>query len=137
MVCESEVLINARLSTVWDVLTDSSNLTVWDSGIADIDGDLQDGAAVRLRMTGHRRTLRVRVGQDPPEVMSWRVALPFHLFRAVRTFILIPQEGRILLKVSDDFSGPLGRWFSPPTAQDLDNFLDAVLRRAELLDRTS
>jgi hypothetical protein len=66
----------------------------------------------------------------------WEYCL-FACSGAVRTFILIPREGRILLKVSDDSSGPLGRWFTPPTAQDLDHFLDAALRRAELLDRTS
>jgi hypothetical protein len=44
----SEALINARLSTVWDVLTDSGNMTVWNSGVTEIDGDLRDGETVRI-----------------------------------------------------------------------------------------
>jgi hypothetical protein len=91
IVCESEALIKARSSTVWDVITESGNLTVWESGIADIDGDLQDREAVSLRINRHGRTLRARIRQNPPEMMTWTAALPLRLFRAVRTFVLIPQ----------------------------------------------
>jgi hypothetical protein len=137
VVYESEALINARSSTVWDVVTDSGNLTVWDSGVVGIDGDLQDRGAVSLRISRHGRILRVRVRQNPPEVMTWTAALPFRLFQAVRTFVLIPQAERTLLRVTDASTGPLGRWLPPATAEDLNDFVDAVRHRAELLDRTT
>jgi hypothetical protein len=45
---EAEALINARPSTVWDILTDTSNLTVWESGITDLAGDLRHGEKTRV-----------------------------------------------------------------------------------------
>lgn len=137
VVCEAEALIIARSSTVWDVITDSGNLTVGDSGIAAGHGDLQDREVVSLRISRQGRTLRVRIRQNPPEAMTWTAALPLRLFRAVRTFVLIPQDGHTLLRVTDASFGPLGRWLPPATAEDLDDFVDAVRHRAELLDRTS
>ena len=60
----SEALINARFSTVWDVLTDSGNMTVWNSGITEIDGDLRDGETVRITTLRRGRPVRARVRQD-------------------------------------------------------------------------
>ena len=53
-----EVLINARFSTVWDVLTDSGNMTVWNSGVTGIDGDLRDGETVRITTLRQGRPVR-------------------------------------------------------------------------------
>lgn len=136
LVCEAEALIKADSSTVWDILTDSSNLPVWGSGITDISGELKDKNAVRLRIGRHGRTLRVRVRQSPPENMTWTATLPLRLFRIIRTFDLVPQADGTHLTVTDASSGPLGRWYPPATAEDLDNFVDAVRHRAELLYRT-
>jgi hypothetical protein len=133
----SEVLIEARLSTVWDVLTDSGNMTVWNSGVTEIDGDLRDGETVRITTLRHGRPVRARVRQDSGEVMTWTSALPFRLLRVVRSFSLVPDSGRTRLKVSVEASGPLRRWSSPATQQDLDDFVAAARHRAELLDRTS
>jgi hypothetical protein len=136
LVCESEALIDARFSTVWDVLTDSSNLEVWNSGIADINGELRDGTTVRLTIARHSRTLRVRIRQRPPEHMTWTATVPLLLFKVVRSFVLTPHAERTLLQVTDKSSGPLRRWFPPATAEDLTGFVDAVQHRAELFERT-
>ena len=48
---ESETLIIARNSTVWEVLTDKSTLTVWDSGITGLTGDLRHGVNIRIKLT--------------------------------------------------------------------------------------
>jgi uncharacterized protein YndB with AHSA1/START domain len=133
----AEVLINARLSTVWDVLTDSGNMTVWNSGVTEIDGDLRDGERVRITISGRGRPVRTRIRQDSGEVMTWTSALPLRLLRVVRSFTLIPRSGRTLLKVTVEASGPLRRCSSPATQQDLDDFVAAARHRAELLDRTS
>ncbi|MFP3461103.1 SRPBCC family protein [Arthrobacter globiformis] len=133
----AEVLINARLSTVWDVLTDSGNMTVWNSGVTEIDGDLRDGERVRITTSRTGRPVRARIRQDSGEVMTWTSALPLRLLRVVRSFTLIPRSGRTLLKVTVEASGPLLRWSSPATQQDLDDFVAAARHRAELLDRTS
>jgi uncharacterized protein YndB with AHSA1/START domain len=69
---ESEALINARASTVWEVITDAGNLTVWQSGITAIDGELRNGGTIRIKTTdGGGRILRFRVQQMPGEVMIW------------------------------------------------------------------
>lgn len=133
----SEVLINARFSTVWDVLTDSGNMTVWNSGVTEIDGDLRDGETVRITTLRQGGPVRARVRQDTGGVMTWTSALPMRLLRVVRSFSLIPDLGRTLLKVTVEASGPLLRWSSPATQQDLDDFVAAARHRAELLDRTS
>ena len=133
----SEVLINARFSTVWDVLTDSGHMTVWNSGVTEIDGDLRDGETVRITTLRQGGPVRARVRQDTGGVMTWTSALPMRLLRVVRSFSLIPDLGRTLLKVTVEASGPLLRWSSPATQQDLDDFVAAARHRAELLDRTS
>jgi len=133
----SEALINARLSTVWDVLTDSGNMTVWNSGVTEIDGDLRDGETVRITTLRHGHPVRARVRQDSGGVMTWTSVLPLRLLRVVRSFTLIPDSGRTLLKVTVEASGPLRRWSAPATQQDLDDFVAAARHRAELLDRTA
>ena len=133
----SEVLINARFSTVWDVLTDSGNMTAWNSGVTGIDGDLRDGGAVRITTLRQGGPVQARVRQDTGGVMTWTSALPMRLLRVVRSFSLIPDLGRTLLKVTVEASGPLLCWSSPATQQDLDDFVAAARHRAELLDRTS
>lgn len=82
-ILEAGILINARSSTVWDVITDASSYTVWDSGITEIDGDVRNGGTIRIRTTtsGNRR-YRLRVEQIPGEVMTWTGGLPLGLFKA-------------------------------------------------------
>ncbi|MCU1517179.1 MAG: hypothetical protein JWQ75_1900 [Pseudarthrobacter sp.] len=58
---ESEEPVNARSSTVWGIITDGGNLTVWESGITWIGGEIRNGALIRIRTTrGGGRTYRTR-----------------------------------------------------------------------------
>jgi hypothetical protein len=50
-ILEAGIPINARSSTVWDVITDAGNYTVWDSGITEIHGDIRNGGTIRIRTT--------------------------------------------------------------------------------------
>ncbi|MCO4276029.1 hypothetical protein NG701_16635 [Pseudarthrobacter sp. HLT3-5] len=107
-ILEAGILINARSSTVWDVITDASSYTVWDSGITDassytvwdsgiteIDGDVRNGGTIRIRTTtsGNRR-YRLRVEQIPGEVMTWTGGLPLGPVQSVRTFTISSLPGR-------------------------------------------
>jgi uncharacterized protein YndB with AHSA1/START domain len=106
---ESEALINARASTVWEVITDAGNLTVWESGITAIDGELRNGGTIRIKTTdGGGRILRFRVQQMPGELMIWTRGLPFGLLKRIRTFTLSPQAGLTHLTVKEEVSGPPG-----------------------------
>lgn len=138
---ESEALVNARSSTVWEVITDTGNLTVWESGITAIHGELRNGGTVRIKTTDTGgRSLRLRVQQMPGEVMTWTSSLPLGLLRRIRTFTLSPRAGLTHLKVKEEVSGPLAGLLGnthPDTARTLTDYVHAVTRRAELLDRSS
>jgi hypothetical protein len=134
---EAETVIYARSSTVWDIITDAGNYTVWDSGITRIEGQVRNGATIRIRtLTGGNRTFRLRVQQNPGEVMTWTGGLPLGLFTGVRTFTLSPRNGKTHLKVREEFSGPLLGliWRTvPDLGQDCTGYVNAVKERAELI----
>ncbi|MEY9776496.1 hypothetical protein ABH915_002104 [Arthrobacter sp. MW3 TE3886] len=132
----AETLINARCSTVWDVITDAQNYTVWESGITRIRGELRSGGTIRIRtLTGGNRSFRLRVRQMPGEEMTWTRGL----LTGVRTFTLEPLGGMTRLRVNEEFTGPLCGillWeFVSDTQQTFNDYIDAVRKRAEILGR--
>lgn len=138
---ESEEPINARSSTVWGIITDAGNFTVWESGITWVDGEVSNGALIRIRTAaGGRRTFRTHVEQMPGQVMIWTTGLLPGLLSATRTYSLTPHNGLTYLRVKDDIRGPLRRFAGdtiPFSPQDLHSYTAAVRRRAELLDRNA
>ena len=137
----ADALINARTSIVWDILTDTSNITVWESGIAALDGHLRDGGTIRIRPANqHRRRLRMRVQQGPGQVMRWRSGIPLGLLRHTFTVVLTPKTGQTNFSITHELSGPLAAFACkrlPASSDFLQGFVDAVRTRAELLDRHS
>ena len=136
----ADALINARASTVWDVITDGGNFTVWESGITAIDGDLSNGGTIRIKTTDGGRRRRLRVQQIPGEVMTWTSGLPLGLLKRVRTFTLSPQAGLTHLTVKEEVSGPMTALLGntgPDAARSLNDYVHAVSKRAEMLDRAS
>lgn len=135
-ILEAEILINARSSTVWDIITDASNYTVWDSGITEIDGDVRNGGTIRIRTTSGKRRYRLRVEQLPGEVMTWTRGLPLGLFKSVRTFTLSSQTAMTHLRVQEEASGPLAGLMRK-TGQNMEEsfteYVTAVKERAELI----
>ncbi|WP_427136495.1 SRPBCC domain-containing protein [Pseudarthrobacter sp. S9] len=134
---EAETLIKARSSTVWDIITDAGNYTVWDSGITHITGEVRNGGTIRIRTsTGGNRIVRLRVQQMPGEVMTWTGGLPLGLCTGVRTFTLDHQGGITRLRVKEDFTGPLQGllWkVTPDMQQAFTDYVNAVKERAEIL----
>lgn len=134
----AEALINARTAIVWDVLTDTSNVTVWDSGITEIVGDMRDGGTIRIRRDNRRRHLSLRVEQLPGRVMQWRAGVPFGLLRRAFTVVATPEYGQVHLRIRHEISGPLAFLAAKKTLVSqarLQVFVDAVKERAELIDR--
>jgi hypothetical protein len=138
---KSEALINARTSTVWEVITDAANLTVWESGITAIDGEIRNGGSIRIETAdGGQRIRRFRVQQMPGQVMTWTSALPLGLLKRIRTFTLSPQAGLTRFTVKEQISGHLAPFLGntrPDTAKTLNDYVGAVTQRAELLERSS
>lgn len=65
---EATALVNARATTIWDVLTDTSNVTVWESGISAIDREIRHGAWIRIRTHDSPKSIRLRVQQLPGHI---------------------------------------------------------------------
>lgn len=134
---EAEALINARNSTVWDIITDAGNLTVWDSGITHFQGELRNGGTIRIRTTASgKRMLRLRVEQIPGEVMTWSARWPLGLFKGSLTFTLTPVGVMTHLRVREEFDGPLralARKATPDMTVSLAGYVSAVKKRSEIL----
>ena len=134
---EAEALIKARSSTVWDIITDAGNYTVWDSGITHVTGELRNGGTIKIRTrTGGSRIFRLRVQQMPGEVMTWTRGLPLGLFTGVCTFTLEPQGGMTHLRVKQELTGPLRGLLGkaiPDARQPLIDYVNAVRKRSEIL----
>lgn len=133
---EAQSLINARGSTVWEIITDSGNFAVWPSGIAEVTGELRNGGTIRVR-TRHAgsTSVRLRVEQIPGEVMTWTWGILPRLGAFRRTFVLTPLDAMTLLAVRDEISGPLRPFILSPfgAEEDLAGFVAAVKQRAEIL----
>ena len=72
--------------------------------------------------------------------MTWTLPGPAGLYIGVRTATVIPSGAKTRLKATVSFDGPLHRVLArmlPETDQALREYVRAVRRRAELLDRTS
>jgi hypothetical protein len=135
--CDAQALILARPGSVWDVLTDTGNYAVWDSGISAIKGELRHGATIRVQTrTSGRKTLRFRVTLLPDTSITWTRALPLGLAKITRTVTLTDHSGFTHLHVAETSGGVLRSLLGGPrtdTEQILCEFVDAVKSRAELL----
>jgi len=133
----AQALILARPGAVWDVLTDTGNYAVWDSGILDVSGDLRHGETLRVRTRGSgRKTLRFRVRIVHGKSVTWTRTLSLGLARITRTVTLTDHSGFTHLHVRETTSGPLAGLLPPTgpgTDQLLHAFADAVKFRSELL----
>ncbi|MDQ0819452.1 hypothetical protein QFZ79_001745 [Arthrobacter sp. V4I6] len=134
---EAQHLINARSSTVWDIITDAGNLAVWNSGITTVSGEIRNGGTIKIRTRhGGNKRFRLRVQQIPGELMTWKRVVQPRLGITVRTFVLTSRAGMTLLLVRDESKGPLRDIIPSPfrtTEKDLSDFVGAVKQRAELL----
>lgn len=135
--CEAQALILARTGAVWDVLTDTGNYAVWDSGISAMQGELRPGATIRVQTrTSGSKTLRFRVTLLPGPSITWTRVLPLGLARITRTVTLTDHSGFTHLHVREATGGVLRSLLGESktdTDQVLREFVNAVKSRAELL----
>ena len=135
---QSEVLINARASTVWHVVIDGPNFGVWDSGVLEADDSIRAGDKVRAAPVGGRRPVRLRLQQNDDELMTWKRRLPFGLWSRTRTFTLTAEADQTRLTVTEDHRGLLLPFSNRRDGDPfLDRFTEAVRLRSEILARTS
>lgn len=133
---EAQTLVNARGSTIWDIITDAGNFPVWESGITAVTGGLRNGGTIRIRTRRRGRKVRLRVEQIPGEVMTWTTGIPPQLAVFKRTFVLMPRDAMTVLVIRDEICGPLRAFVRSPfdfTELHLTELANAVKERAELI----
>ncbi|HEX4822943.1 MAG TPA: SRPBCC domain-containing protein [Candidatus Polarisedimenticolaceae bacterium] len=104
--CRVEADVHAEASTVWRVLTDAKAFPHWNRTITLIEGDIREGARLRIHAPGSRRTITRRVsGVVPSRRMVWSAGV-VPLYRRVRTFTLEPRgDGWTKFTMEERFSG--------------------------------
>jgi hypothetical protein len=92
MVCRVEVNIAASAEVVWSLLIDAEGFPRWNSTVTRIEGQIIDGARIRIHVPGTARTFTPRVsGFAPQHRMEWSDGLAT-IFKGVRTFLLQARD---------------------------------------------
>ncbi len=87
MVCRVEVNIAASAETVWNLLVDAEGFPRWNSTVTRIEGQIVDGAKIRIHVPGTTRTFTPKVsGIVPRQRMEWSDGIA-SIFKGVRTFL--------------------------------------------------
>jgi hypothetical protein len=134
---EASRTIQAPATKVWEVLTDSSSYTEWDSGIVRVEGSASPGSTMKIYSSvSPNRAFPVKVTTpDPGKVMKWTGGMPIPgLFKGVRTFTLMESSGMTQFRMREEFTGlmlPL-IWRSMPDLQPVfDQFANGLKAKSE------
>jgi hypothetical protein len=106
---EAGATIKAPPAAVWSVLTDGAGLTSWPSGIERFEGEIREGAKIKLyseASPGRAFPLKV-VEIIPNRRMVWKGGMPLGLFTGVRTYTLTEEGDHTHFKMREEFTGPL------------------------------
>jgi hypothetical protein len=91
--CGVTAHILADAERIWRLLTDAKDFPRWNSTVASIEGEIREGARLRLHVPGTGRTFSPKVsGVVPNQRMVWTGGFA-PLFKGVRTFELNPRDG--------------------------------------------
>ena len=101
--------IQASPDAVWQILTNASGYTAWDSGVERIEGRIAPGETIRVfSKASPGRAFPVKVTAfEPARRMVWTGGMPLGLFKGVRTFTLTPEGDTTRFTVREEFTGPL------------------------------
>ena len=106
LVCGVDVNIRASAEGIWALLTDAKAFPRWNSTVTSVEGQIREGATLRLRVPGTDRTFTPKVsGVVPFERMTWTGGFS-PVFKGVRTFELKPcNDGSTDFAMRERFSG--------------------------------
>src|SRR5262245_48491545 len=138
MTCRVDARIQAQASRVWALLTDPRDFPRWNSTVASIDGEIRDGARLKIRVPGSDRVFTPTISGVVPEAhMTWTGGV-IGLFSGIRTFDLEPaSSASTAFAMEERFSGlmlPLVRRFLPDFGEIFERYADDLKREAERLD---
>ncbi|MEZ4258326.1 MAG: SRPBCC domain-containing protein [Polyangiaceae bacterium] len=129
-----EVTIDAPPARVWELLTDATRFTRWNSTVSSVEGTIAEGETIALKAkVAPDRTFKLKVGDVVPEkAMTWSDGMaPF--FRGVRTFALDPDGEATRFSMTEVFKGVM----LPMIAGSLPDFGPVFEQYARDLKRAS
>ncbi|TFV85960.1 SRPBCC domain-containing protein [Blastococcus sp. CT_GayMR16] len=133
---ESTATIGASPDEVWTVLGDAAAWSSWDSGVTGVEGRVALGEKVTIRSAAAPgRAFPVKVTTvEAPHRMEFTGGMPLGLFRGVRTYTLTPDGDGTVVRMREEYTGPLLGliWRSMPDLQpSFDQFVAGLKRRVE------
>jgi hypothetical protein len=135
MECAVQVTIGAPAAVVWTILTDAPAFPRWNSTVTSIEGDIREGAHLRLHVPGTTRTFTPTVsGMITNQRMTWTGGFE-PLFKGVRTFMLTPRNSDSTdFAMTERFSGlllPFVRRSLPDFGRVFRTYANDLKREAE------
>jgi len=132
LTCRVDVNVRASAERVWALLTDAKAFPTWNSTVARIEGEIREGATLRVHAPGTAMTFAPRVsGVVPNERMTWTGGFS-PLFKGIRTFELRPRgDGSTDFIMVECFSGLM----LPLVKRSLPDFRPIFVRYASDLKR--
>jgi uncharacterized protein YndB with AHSA1/START domain len=107
---EATSTIAASPEAVWSVLSDGATWPSWDSGIDAVEGRIEMGQTIKIRVQGAPgRAFPVKVTRlEPPAHLRLRGGMPLGLFQGVRTYDVSPDaDGHVTFRMREEYTGPL------------------------------
>ncbi|MDX1511282.1 MAG: SRPBCC family protein [Nitriliruptorales bacterium] len=126
--------IAAPADRIWRILTDAAGYADWDNGIVRIEGEIEEGATVRIWADDEATTIRI-VDLARNERMTWQRRGRLGRTIGTRTFELQERpDGTTDVRIQDVATGKAARQRSEREADARATFVafaDALKRHAE------
>ncbi len=136
---QTSTLIHAPAERIWQLLTEASQYTTWNTTVESIEGRIAPSETVTVRpRLNPGRAFPVKVTEFvPPRTMVWTGGMPLGLFRGQRTFTLKQNaNGTTDFDMRETFSGllsPLIERSIPDLQPAFDQFAADLKKQAETL----
>ena len=106
LACRVNVNVRASAARIWALLTDAQAYPRWNSTVARIEGEIREGATLRVHVPGTDRTFTPRVSNMVDcERMTWTGGF-MPVFKGVRTFELRSNgDNSVEFIMAERFSG--------------------------------
>jgi hypothetical protein len=134
---QASISIRAHPDAIWEILTDASGYTTWNTTVDKVEGRIAPGETVTVHSKlSSGRAFPVKVTEFVPgRRMAWTGGMPLGLFRGERTFTLTPRgDGTVEFQMREVFGGllsPLIARSIPDLQPAFDEFAAALKKRAE------
>jgi hypothetical protein len=134
---EASSTIAAEPDAIWAILIDAAAYPTWDSGVERVEGTIAPGETITVvSAVNPGRAFPVKVTEfEPGRSMTWSGGMPLGVFKGVRTFALVPENGGgTRFTIREEYTGPLLPliWLSMPDLQpSFDQFAAGLKERAE------